>query len=300
LTIGRHLRFGQAALVAGLALLCACAEPAAEPLTGPARPPMWVIHDADTRIVILGSVHQLPADLEWTGGRLATEIGLADELILELAPAESARAGALFAELANDEAVSSLAARFDDNAPEIRRLAGETGIDVNRAERTESWALALALGNALSRGNNLSAEYGVETGLTQAFSAHDLPVSGLETAQQQLTMFDALPPAQQDQMVRSVLANADDNAQRTGALLRAWAAGDVDALATLAAEAMAETPFLIEPVNLARNRAWAAALVQRLDRRGDVLVAVGVGHLVGEGSLLDALRARGQRPMRLQ
>lgn len=261
---------------------------------------MWVIHDADTRIVILGSVHQLPADLEWTGGRLATELGLADELLLELSPDESALAGALFGELGIDEPVPPIIARFGDAAPDIRRLTAETGMDPARADRTESWALALALGNALSRGQGLSADNGVESVLTATFRAHDQPIGGLETARQQLTMFDALPPNQQDIMVRTTLAGADASVTRTRTLLRAWADNDIDALTRIAGEAMAETPFLVEPVIHARNRTWAATLAARLERRGDVLVAVGVGHLVGEGSLLDELRARGLRPMRLQ
>lgn len=283
-----------------LLALAACGSPAPDLPSGPARPPMWVVHDADTRIVILGSVHQLPRGLDWTGGRLAVELRLADELLLELPPAESAAAGDLFDALADDEPVQSLATRFGEEAAAVRRLAGEAGVSPARADRMESWALALAIGNALSRGQGLSTDQGVEAVLTGRFQGADRPVAGLESARAQLDMFDTLPPRQQDAMVQAAITGADEGAARTRRLLAAWASGDVEALTAVADNAMAKTPFLIEPVIHARNRAWADALARRLERRGDVMVAVGVGHLVGDGSLLDELRSRGLRPMRLQ
>lgn len=289
-------------LIASLLLvaLAGCtSDPPAMP-GGEARPPMWVIHDADTRIVILGSVHQLPAGLDWTGGRLATEIRLADELLLELGPEESAAAGRLFASLARDEPVPTVTERFGRDATAILDLLDDVGMAQAEADRTESWGLALAVGNALARQTSLSPERGVESVLTAAFRGHDRPVRGLETAAQQLAMFDDLPSAQQAAMVRTTLDDVGASRDRTRRLLAAWASGDVAAIAEVADATMAETPFLIEPVNHARNRAWAAALIARLETRGDVLVAVGVGHLVGDGSLLDELRARGLRPMRLQ
>ncbi len=289
-----------APLLGALTILSACADPVPALPTGPARPPMWVVHDADTRIVILGGVHQLPANLEWTGGRLSTELGLARELLLELSPDESARARVLFSTMANDEQVDTLAARHGAIGDSIVELAQASGLAPADANHTEDWALALLTGNVMARGSGLTAENGVETVLTAAFRAHELPIGGLETAQVQLDMFDNLSPADQATMLRTTLASGDESTARTRRLLAAWAAGDVRALADIAEETVAATPFLIEPMLTARNRAWAAVLTARLERRGDVLVAVGVGHLVGDGSLLDELRARGLRPMRLQ
>lgn len=283
-----------------LCLVAGCADRVPELPTGPARPAMWVIHDADTRIVILGAVHQLPPGLNWTGGRLETELRLADELLLELSPEESAAAGALFAAQSHDETVPSLTARFGAQADPVLDLVSDVGMDEQDADATESWALALAIGNALSQRSGLASNHGVETELTTTFRRRSLPVGGLETAQEQLSMFDALSPAQQDIMVRATLNEAGNSVARTRRLLAAWAASDIDGLTAVAEDAVTETPFLVEPMIRARNRAWATMLLSRLERPGDILVAVGVGHLVSDGSLLEELRARGFRPIRLQ
>jgi uncharacterized protein YbaP (TraB family) len=42
-----------------------------------------------------------------------------------------------------------------------------------------------------------------------------------------------------------------------------------------------------------RNARWAAKLDQRLKGKGRTVVVVGVGHLIGEDSLPDRLRALG-------
>jgi uncharacterized protein len=286
--------------LAALLALGGCMEAAPDLPSGPATPPIWVIADADTRIVLFGSVHQLPAGLDWTGGAFAHELAQADALLLELAPSEMAVAATIYPGLSTDEAVPPVASRFGDAAPALLDLLDDLGIDEQDADRTESWALALAVGNALAQRQALSVDRGVEAELTRHFTANGRPITGLETARQQLMLFDSLSPADQDRMVTAALTGAATTPARTRALLTAWADGDAAALGRIADEAMAETPMLREPVVLARNRSWAAALTARLEQPGHVVVAVGVGHLVGAGSLLAELRARGQQVARVQ
>ncbi len=279
-------------------LLAGCSAPPAL-VEGPARPALWVIADDDTRIVLLGSVHQLPPDLDWMDGRLTPELAAARELILELAPDELVKAPALFAATSSNEPVPSLDRRFGQaTAERIRDYARDAGIDEKDAERMESWALALAIGRVLAADAGLSADNGVETRVTAAFAGR--PIAGFETAAAQLALFDDLPDAAQNAMVASAIANAATSHERTRRLLTAWARGDTAALVDAANEAMADTPALIEPVIHARNRVWADALAERMDQPGDVFVAVGAGHLVGDGSLIEELQARGFTARRLQ
>ncbi len=292
--MNRHI----ALLLATLLTACTSEPPLIE---GPARPAMWVVQDEDTRVVILGSVHQLPPDLEWTGGILTPELAAAGELLLELSPHEVLKVPALFARTASDEPVASLDRRFGTaTAERVRDYARDAGIDADDAERMESWALALTIGNVISADSGLTAENGVETRVTEAFTGDHRPIGGFESAEQQLAMFDDLPDAAQNAMVTSGIARSGEARTRTRRLLTAWARGDTAALAAAADEAMADTPALIEPVIHARNRAWADALAARMERPGNALVAVGAGHLVGAGSLIEELNVRGLTARRLQ
>src|SRR3546814_10920524 len=82
-------------------LLTACG---AAPSGPEARPAMWLVADDDTKIYILGTMHALPRGTDWDAGRVASATKAADELRMELAPAELAAAGEMFRKLAPRDA----------------------------------------------------------------------------------------------------------------------------------------------------------------------------------------------------
>jgi uncharacterized protein len=49
-----------------------------------------------------------------------------------------------------------------------------------------------------------------------------------------------------------------------------------------------------------RNKAWAQWIRARLDQPGTAFIAVGAGHLGGEGSVQDQLKALGVESARVQ
>src|SRR3546814_19941607 len=72
-----------------------------------------------------------------------------------------------------------------------------------------------------------------------------------------------------------------------------WAKGDPDGLAIAMNESLAATPELAKTLLWDRNARWADQLKARMDEPGTVFVAVGAGHLAGERSVQDYLKARG-------
>lgn len=297
--IGSSIRHCRHWLALGLAVLAGACGPVA-PLMA-AHPPIWELRDADTRILLIGSVHQLPASLDWLGNGAGAAVSAADELWLELSPGELAGAASLFAQVRHDERVLPLANRLaPDDAATIRRLAHAGGFADHDIDTSESWALAVAAGRGVLADSDFTATNGVESRLIAAMERRGKPIVGLETAADQLDAFDSLAPAVQDRLLaataqRSVTALAD--ARR---LVAAWSRGDETALARIAANSLSDTPELVEPLVHARNRRWAIRITQRLRRPGTILVAVGTGHLVGQQSLVQLLREQGYRVTRLQ
>ena len=68
------IRFGLLALIAGLLSAGAAV----------ARPPVWVVRDADSELVLFGSVHVLPPGLDWRPPALERAVSSADEVWFEL------------------------------------------------------------------------------------------------------------------------------------------------------------------------------------------------------------------------
>ena len=279
-----------------------CSPPPASIVTGPVRPAVWEVRDADTRLILIGSIHALPGDVAWSDAPVMRDAAAqADELWLEVTPADLAAIPAQFAQASRDETVPPLDQRLGQQTAErVRDYAGDAGIGAQDADATESWALALAISNVLTSDAGLASANGVEARLIARFGAAGKPVRGLERGAEQLALFDALPSALQNSLLAKTVADAPHSRTQTLALVRAWARGDVRMIAAQTAADLAQTPGLAEPLVLARNRAWAARLAQRMAQPGTVLIAVGIGHLVGDGAVTSLLRARGLRVRRVQ
>ena len=82
-------------------------------------------------------------------------------------------------------------------------------------------------------------------------------------------------------------------------MVDAWKRGDADSLARLMNEEEDE-PELMERLLTNRNKAWADWVKARLDKPGTVFVAVGAGHLAGNGSVQEQLATRGIATTRVQ
>jgi uncharacterized protein YbaP (TraB family) len=72
-----------------------------------------------------------------------------------------------------------------------------------------------------------------------------------------------------------------------------WVIGDVEALeATLVAPLAGAPEGYVQSVLLDRNQLWADRLDRFMQGSGTGFVAIGTAHLLGEGSVIDALEAR--------
>jgi uncharacterized protein YbaP (TraB family) len=98
---------------------------------------------------------------------------------------------------------------------------------------------------------------------------------------------------------REFLLKALDDAERpTESLdefLRAWRAGDDEALAQHLETEFAETPALYQSLIVDRNRSWTEQIEGLLDDGRDYLIIVGALHLVGPDGLPAMLAGRGLR-----
>lgn len=128
-------------------------------------------------------------------------------------------------------------------------------------------------------------------------------ILGLETAEEQIAVFDGMPERDQIALLATTLARAGEKEDMWERMTRSYLAGD---LAGLYDQMMAQIrPLGPEGARAfkwrmldARNERMAARLDGRL-RRGAVFVAVGALHLPGRLGLLSLLEARGFKLTRL-
>ena len=76
-------------------------------------------------------------------------------------------------------------------------------------------------------------------------------------------------------------------------LLSAWSSGNVELLARLIDGRFDGAPALKSRLLIERNRRWIARIKEMIASDETHFVTVGVGHLVGEDSIVTLLRAEG-------
>jgi uncharacterized protein YbaP (TraB family) len=116
------------------------------------------------------------------------------------------------------------------------------------------------------------------------------PVVALETPEQALDALDGLPEGDVVGALRHIVDEPDEARAEAAALRNAYLSFDAQAILDLLGAAWG--PAEREQILYQRNRAWEAALFPQI-QQGNAFVAVGVGHLLGPESVIEALRARG-------
>jgi uncharacterized protein YbaP (TraB family) len=261
-----------------------------------AQPPVWIVRDKDSELVLFGSVHVLPPGVDWQPPALKQAIARADDIWFELpvAPGTEVATSELAAQLGvlpPDQSLFRLLPPADSER--LARVAKAYHTDPVLLDRLQPWLAEVALAGAAYRQAGADTSLGVE----QLLSAEAPPTAqrrAFETPAEQLKIFADTPMPEQIASLRETLKELEEKPDEFAVLVRAWNGADI---AALDREALAPlrraSPELFRRIVTERNDRWIAALQARLKGKGRTVVVVGVGHLIGPGGLPARLRALG-------
>jgi hypothetical protein len=256
---------------------------------------MWVVRDADTTVYLFGTFHLLNGQRDWFNEEVRTAFDASQELVLEIVqPSNPADVQQTVMRYAMAEGGRPLSQRIPASLREpLNRELAELGLPAAGVESFDPWFVSLTMTVMGGQRLGLTGEQGAEAILTAAARQRNMPIGELETLQGQLEMFDRMPEAAQIAQLQSTVEQLDRLQETLQPMLAAWADGDVDALARQMDEGLGESPDVRRILLTDRNARWAEWIQQRMQRPGTVFVAVGAGHLGGQGSVQDHLRQRG-------
>lgn len=261
-----------------------------------AQPPVWVVKDADSEVVLFGSVHILPPGLDWEPPALVRALAAADDLWFELpidatTEAETARLATQYGLLPPDQSLFKMLPAKD--AEQLSRVA--TSYDVSPAllDRLQPWLAEIALAGGAYRKAGADAESGVEKTISAA-ARPEAQRRAFETPAEQIDILSHAPREEQIASLRQTMEEMETKPEQFGTLVKAWTDGDMVALDREAiAEMRKAAPTLFKSLVTERNIRWTKALDDRLKGHGHTVVVVGVGHLIGPGGVPARLRALG-------
>ena len=266
-----------------------------------ADPAIWVVKDPDTTIYLFGTFHALDGKSDWFNEEVKTAFDQSSEVVLELPPMEDKAALApVIMKYAVDASGKPLSEKLSPAAKEkyVKALT-EMGVPPTAFDKFRPFFAALTVIMAGAQKIGMTGEQGAEAILTKAAKDDKKPISGLETADYQMSLFANLSEADQIKMLEETLNEMDKLGEMFAEMNKHWTSGDADGMAKLMNEMNDQSPAMYKTLLTDRNANWAEWIDKRLDKPGIVFMGVGAGHLGGKDSVQDLLAKRGIKSKRI-
>lgn len=249
------------------------------------EPVMFSVTDEDSEIILFGTFHILPTDIEWKSQTLADAIARSEEAWFEL-PA-GAQSDPALQQLTMQYGMSEdpLSTKLD--AVTLAKLtieAGKLGLPLEMLEQMQPWLAAVTLPVMQMMGAGFDPAAGAEAMLEPRVEY--LPRKAFETAEQQLRFFADMDQTAQIDMLKLTLDGMDEGTELMTRMANSWASGDVDMMEDeIISETKRTAPEMYDVMFTRRNTVWAGLLDQEMQGSGVDFVAVGAGHLLGPDSV---------------
>ncbi len=269
-----------------------------EPSPGPA---LWTVSDEDTTLHLLGLAPVLPTGTHWQTETIMTAFTAAGLVVMEADPtdpeAQAAQQAAIPALGLNTDGGTLSATLSEDQRAELNAITTALGAPLQALDVLKPWLASIQIGVlSISRG-----DYDLANTPAAALGAlaneADTPVQSLEGPTFLLTLMAGFSESEQISMLMHTARTLRDNPTQQAQLADAWLAGDVETVGTIlhGTDASAwSSPAMYDAMLVQRNAAWAVEIERLLaEETGTVFVAVGLGHLAGEDSLVTVLSRKG-------
>jgi len=134
----------------------------------------------------------------------------------------------------------------------------------------------------------------VEGSLMMLSGQQKKKVFGLETVQEQLSVFDAIPyDIQMKELIKTAKSNLDNDKAEMDSMLKIYKSEDINAMVALMKESENEITSRFEgPLLTDRNKKWIPK-IETVARETPTFFGVGAGHLGGENGVIILLKKAG-------
>lgn len=239
---------------------------------------------------ILGTMHLISRDKFLFPEHLQEKVKNADLLVMEIGGLsdQMEMAKLLFLEEGN------LFDHFSEEQGDSLLNYIEENLDMSREQvkasfgRMKPMAL-LQLFSKESFGEN-PASYELE--LEKIAKANEVEVAGLETAEEQMKIFDGMTMEDQVEMIMKSLRDMDESSNATAKLEDVFLTQDIEKIQELMKEDGGDMMNYEDDLLKNRNERWIPQL-KKMMKKNKCFIAVGAAHLGGEYGVINLLREKG-------
>lgn len=257
---------------------------------------LWELHGKHNTVYLMGSIHVLRASDYPLAAEVESAYRSSKVLLMEVNLDE------LDQDRVQSEMLTSALLPDGKTLPQVMgparyarasSLARDVGLELSSFDQFAPWFVAEAISQMQLSQLGFEPGAGVEMHFLERARTDGKPVGGLETAHDQIAVFESLSmDAQADYLIAS-LEQARDLPKEVNDMVHAWQRGDSKWFEAEMQTDIGRDPALYQSLLVSRNRKWIARIEALLNDDENYLVIVGTGHLVGRDSVLDLLRKDG-------
>jgi hypothetical protein len=282
------------AALALLQLLPACADSSRAMREAPGS--VWVVESKTTKLYLCGTIHLLRKSDYPLPATYEQAYADSQRLVFELPPgtARDPALGAKMAQLGSFEGEQGLQASITPAMwASLSSWANGRGVPLATFVKHRPWYAALAISMTEYVALGADPSRGVDQEFERLMDKDHKSGEGLETMEQQISLFTSLTAEEQSELLEQTLAEVKTLPEVFNKMIVAWKNGDADALHKMLFEEAQKYPQLLDRFLTQRNASWIKRLEQLLAGKEHAMVLVGTGHLGGKDGVLELLRAKG-------
>lgn len=160
-------------------------------------------------------------------------------------------------------------------------------------DKLKPWMAAVVLVGVELQKLGFQPEQGVDKYFYSQARRDQKPVTGLETLEFQLSLFNRFTRAESEAMLQQTLAEISRFQTMLFELTAAWKNGDTQKIEGLMLDDILKYPRVYQKLMVDRNEQWSAQISAFLDQGKNAFIVVGAAHLAGQDSVVEMLRKKG-------
>jgi uncharacterized protein YbaP (TraB family) len=295
-----------------LTILCALLGLAGCAMQAPREsgPALWVLKSPSATVYLFGTVHILPVPVAWQTRTIQHAFADSSELWVETDLDNSKSIAAAMRARGVSATYDLQAALGPDGWSKFTARMSPCGMQADKARHFRPWLAGLMLQYCINKtsahgpAGAINAAATPDRFLVEQAKTENKMLRYLEPVDGQIALLFRRPDTEQAAVLLKLLnapnpGKPDPDTVRKfltslTAMELAWAHGDQGTLTALVASAPAQLdPGGYKAIFTDRNQAFAARIADILHRPTTSFVAMGAGHLIGQGSVLEDLAAHG-------
>jgi uncharacterized protein len=162
------------------------------------------------------------------------------------------------------------------------------------------WMFAMTL--TMQEMKNLGAEpnYGIDYVFNEKSRRDGKIVGNLETVDEQIGFLTMMDEGMDNEQIIQTIDELGQLSVKLPDILNAWRKGDETKIEELLFKDVQDYPKLYRALIVDRNRRWLQKIEGYLNGRENMMVVVGVAHLVGNNGVVEMLKKLGYKVVKLQ